>query len=150
MVRFSAHLIEPQIQPLIGFPIEWSAGTKGTVTGDVVRVQIANEGDFAKYRGKLAGKIVLTQPARQVRLLEGPIILRMDDKWTAEAETTPVPSARGARGGRDLIVDEPGSGGRGAQAQFRQRVSEFIAAEGALASPRSRQRQLIWRPAAAI
>src|SRR5262245_37197237 len=31
LVRFSAHLIEPQVQPLIGFPIEWSAGTKGTV-----------------------------------------------------------------------------------------------------------------------
>ena len=29
LVRFSAHLVEPQIQPLIGFPIEWSAGTKG-------------------------------------------------------------------------------------------------------------------------
>jgi hypothetical protein len=43
LVRFSAHLVEPQIQPLIGFPIEWSTGTKGTVTGDVVRVQIATE-----------------------------------------------------------------------------------------------------------
>ena len=133
LVRFSAHLIEPQIQPLIGFPIEWSAGTKGTVTGDVVRVQIANEGDFAKYRGKLAGKIVLTQPARQVRLLEGPIILRMDDKWTAEAEKTPVPSARGARAGQAAAEDEPGGGGRGNQAAFRQKMSEFMAAEGALA-----------------
>ena len=133
LVRFSAHLIEPQIQPLIGFPIEWSAGTNGTVTGDVVRVQIANDADFAKYRGKLAGKIVLTQSARPVRLLEGPIVLRMDDRWTAEAEKTPEPSARGGRGGPELIVDEPGSGGRGAQAAFRQKVSEFMAAEGALA-----------------
>ena len=29
LVRFNAHLIEPQIQPLIGFPQEWSPGTKG-------------------------------------------------------------------------------------------------------------------------
>ena len=64
LVRFTAHLVEPQIQPLIGFPQEWSSGTKGPVTADVVRVQIANEADFAKYRGKLAGKIVLAQPAR--------------------------------------------------------------------------------------
>src|SRR5215510_15299416 len=76
LVRFSAHLIEPQIQPIIGFPIEWSSGTKGTVSADVVRVQIANEADFAKYRGKLAGKILLTQPGRSVRMLEGPIVLR--------------------------------------------------------------------------
>ena len=59
LVRFTAHLVEPQIQPLIGFPQEWSSGTKGPVTADVVRVQIASEADFAKYRGKLAGKIVL-------------------------------------------------------------------------------------------
>jgi len=134
LVRFSAHLVEPQIQPLIGFPIEWSAGTKGTVTGDVVRVQIANEADFAKYHGKLAGKIALTQPARQVRLLEGPIILRMDDKWIKEAETTPVPAARGAgRAGAATAEDEPGGGGRGAAAAFRQKASEFMAAEGAIA-----------------
>jgi carboxypeptidase Q len=133
LVRFSAHLVEPQVQPLIGLPIEWSAGTRGTVTGDVVRVQIATEADFAKYRGKLAGKIVLTQPPRQVRLLEGPIILRMDDRWTREAETTPVPTARGARGAGAPAEDEPGAGGRGAAAAFRQKLSEFMAAEGALA-----------------
>jgi carboxypeptidase Q len=47
LVRFSAHLIEPQVQPLIGFPGSWTAGTKGTVTADVVRVQIDTEADFA-------------------------------------------------------------------------------------------------------
>src|SRR6266404_9028450 len=69
LVRFTAHLVEPQIQPLIGFPQEWSSGTKGPVTADVVRVLIANEADFEKYRGKLAGKIVLPQAARKVRML---------------------------------------------------------------------------------
>jgi hypothetical protein len=49
LVRFSAHLVEPQIQPLIGFPQEWSSGTKGPVTAEVVRVQIANEADFDRY-----------------------------------------------------------------------------------------------------
>ena len=51
LVRFSAHLVEPQIQPLIGFPQEWSSGTHGPITADVVRVQIANEADVEKYRG---------------------------------------------------------------------------------------------------
>src|SRR4029077_20135200 len=62
LVRFTAHLVEPQIQPLVGFPQEWSSGTHGPITAEVVRVQIANEADFEKYRGKLAGKIVLAQP----------------------------------------------------------------------------------------
>src|SRR5262245_54242221 len=72
LVRFHATLVEPQPQPIVGFPREWSSGTKGPVVADVVRVQISNESDFEKYRGKLAGKIVLTQPSRVVRMLEGP------------------------------------------------------------------------------
>src|SRR3954464_8359405 len=120
LVRFTAHLVEPQIQPLIGFPQEWSSGTKGPITAEVVRVQIASETDFEKYRGKLAGKIVLPQAARKVRMLEGPIILRMTDKDIAEAETTPVPAA-------------PGGGRGGAAAAFRQKVSEFYVSEGVVA-----------------
>ena len=121
LVRFTAHLVEPQIQPLIGFPQEWSSGTKGPVTADIVRVQIANEADFEKYRGKLAGKIVLAQPARKVRMLEGPIILRMTPENIAEAETTPVP-APGTDEGR-----------RRAAAAFRQKVWDFYVREGVVA-----------------
>ena len=120
LVRFHATLIDPQVQPIIGYPQTWTPGTRGTVTADVVRVDIANEGDFAKYRGKLSGKIVLTQPARQVRLLEGPILLRMDDHWTAEAETTPVPAPEAGRGQADT--------------HFRQALRDFLVAEGVVAT----------------
>src|SRR3954467_15315012 len=91
LVRFSAHLVEPQIQPLIGFPQEWSAGTKGPVTAEVVRAQIASEADFANYRGKLAGKIVLTPPAGVGPIGEGPIPLARDEKNPPGGETTPGP-----------------------------------------------------------
>src|SRR5262245_20062334 len=64
LVRFSAHLLEPEVQPLVGFPKAWSVGTGGPVSADVMRVAIDNEADFAKYRGRLKGKILLTQPAR--------------------------------------------------------------------------------------
>src|SRR6187431_1164741 len=74
LLRFNAHMIEPQVQPLIGFPASWTPGTNGTVTADVVRVQIDSETDFGKYRGKLTGKIVLTQPERPVPMLEGLIV----------------------------------------------------------------------------
>jgi carboxypeptidase Q len=121
LVRFNANLIEPQVQPIIGYPQSWTPGTKGTVIADVVRVQIANEADFAKYRGKLAGKIVLTQPARAVRMLEGPILLRMDEQWTAEALTTPVPAP-------------PSGRGRGNDATFQQKLREFYKAEGVVAT----------------
>lgn len=95
LVRFSAHMIEPQIQPLIGFPGSWTPGTNGTVTADVVRVQIDSDADFARYRGTLAGKIVLSQPERAVPMLEGLIVHRMGDEDFAEAATTPIPQPRG-------------------------------------------------------
>ena len=56
LVRFSAHMMEPQISPLIGYPKSWTPGTKGTVTGEVIRVDINSDADFEKYRGKLAGR----------------------------------------------------------------------------------------------
>jgi carboxypeptidase Q len=138
IVRFSAHLVEPQIQPLIGLPKTWSTGTDGPVTADVVRVTIATDADLAKYKGQLKGKIVLPQPARAVRMLEGPFIVKMDAELAKEAETTPIPAQRG-RGGRgaaaadDTPGDQPaGGGGRGNQ-QFLARVQQFYKAEGVVA-----------------
>jgi carboxypeptidase Q len=90
LVRFSAHMLEPQISPLIGYPKSWTPGTKGAVTAEVVRVDIASDADFEKYRGKLAGKIVLTQPIREVKMLEGIIVQRWTDALLKEAETTPL------------------------------------------------------------
>ena len=122
LVRFSAHMIEPAVQPIIGLPHEWSSGTKGTVVGDVMLATLASEVDFATYRGNLAGKILLLQPERRVRMLEGPIVLRMTDKWTAEAEAFPIPAPGGGRGGA------------GTAAQFRQQLADFLVAEGVVAT----------------
>src|SRR5262249_58904654 len=38
--RFNAHLVEPQVQPVIGFPHQWSSATKATVSADVRRLPI--------------------------------------------------------------------------------------------------------------
>jgi hypothetical protein len=142
LVRFSAHLIEPQVQPLVGFPGSWTPGTNGTITADVVRVQIDSDADFERYRGKLSGKIVLTQPARAVAMLEGSLVHRMDEKAFAEAATTPIPTARGggARGrgapGTDPDDEDTvaGRGGRGAAQALAARAAQFYKAEGVIAT----------------
>ncbi|HEX6049916.1 MAG TPA: M20/M25/M40 family metallo-hydrolase [Gemmatimonadaceae bacterium] len=125
LVRFHAHMIEPQVMPIIGMPKSWTPGTNGTVQADVVLAPISTPADFEKYRSKLRGKIVLTQPARAVRMLDGRIVLHMNEDDVAEAQSTPVPPARGGAGG--------GRGGGGQGQQFAQRVAQFYQAEGALA-----------------
>jgi hypothetical protein len=132
LVRFSAHLVEPQVQPLIGFPGSWTPGTKGTITADVVRVRIDSDADFEKYRGKLAGKIVLIQPERPVPMLEGLIVHRMGEKDFAEAATTPAPRGRGGRAGRASTNEDTGRG-RGAALAFANKTAEFLKAEGVVA-----------------
>src|SRR5687767_10175681 len=107
LVRFHAHMTAPQVMPIIGMPKSWTSSTNGTVQAEVVLAPIATAADFDEYRGKLQGKIVLTQPSRAVRMLDGRIVLRMTDEDIAEAKSTPVPSHRGndsdlSAGGSDL------------------------------------------------
>ena len=135
LLRFSAHMIEPQVQPLIGFPGSWTPGTKGTVTADVVRVQIDSEADFETYRGKLSGKIVLTQPERPVPMLDGRVVHRMTDTDLAEAAATPIPRGRGGRGrAADTSTDNDNTGrGRGAALALAAKTAQFLKAEGVVA-----------------
>lgn len=122
--RFSAAMTAPQPAVLIGAPRNFSPSTAGPVASDVVHVKAASEADFAAYRGTLRGKIVIMQPVRAVRMLEGPVILRMDDgPWWTEAATPmerlpqiqPVPGAAEAARARQ---------------QFAQALQKFLVDEG--------------------
>jgi hypothetical protein len=128
LAKFHATMVEPRVMPIVGLPKAWTRGTNGTFTADVVRVQISNGDEAAKYKGQLRGKIVLTQPAREVRMLDGDIVLRYGDdpKWLEEVLS--VPPARqggGGRGGRG------GGAAAGGAAPFN--VNQFYKDEGVLA-----------------
>ena len=88
--HFDASMVEPNYQPLIGFPKSFTPGTKGRVTAEVMRVQIESEADLAKYAGKLEGKIIVRQPVREVKMLEGTIVQRWTPDLLKEAESTPL------------------------------------------------------------
>ncbi|MFY0591713.1 M20/M25/M40 family metallo-hydrolase [Roseivirga sp.] len=49
----------PYYQAMIGIPKAWTPGTNGEIEAEVIYVNIQNESDLAKYRGKLAGKVVM-------------------------------------------------------------------------------------------
>jgi carboxypeptidase Q len=57
--KFNVELTAPQYQHLIAYPLAWSPATQGTVAGQPVIVELNSPADFAKYRGKLRGAIVL-------------------------------------------------------------------------------------------
>ena len=63
---FSLHLIEPDYQPMLGYPIAHTPGIKGKQSLTVVRANISTKDDFKKYRGKLKGKAVLSSPMPKV------------------------------------------------------------------------------------
>ena len=62
----SLHLLEPTYQPVIGYPLAFTPSTNGKVVGEARIVTIQTEADFNKYRGKLAGAIVLSTPPRPI------------------------------------------------------------------------------------
>ena len=128
---FHATMTAPQVMPIIGMPKAWSTATNGVTSAEVVQVSIANEADAAKYKGQLRGKIVLTQPAREVHLPDrgDGIVLRYEDKdgkWAAEARTVPPARVDAQRG-----PGQRGAGGRGGANAFS--VAKFYKDEGVVA-----------------
>jgi hypothetical protein len=81
---FSAQVVAPQAFPVIAYPKAWSPSTKGVVTSDVVHLDIKDEADFAKYKGKLNGKIVLISGTRELKAIEEPLSARRTDEELAK------------------------------------------------------------------
>ncbi|HYP09304.1 MAG TPA: M20/M25/M40 family metallo-hydrolase [Bryobacteraceae bacterium] len=85
-----ARLVTPDTAPMIVQAAPWSPGTSGTVHGEVVAVGIRNPQDFAQYRGKLAGKIVLFGSPPPLPLPERPFSHRLSDKELEDFAREPV------------------------------------------------------------
>lgn len=133
--RFSAHLLEPVPAPLIGFPLAWTEGTNGPVTGEAVLAVISSEADFAKFKGQLKGKIVLTDSARQLEPRTTAELRRYTDAELAERAKAPEP------GQAPFAMPFPRPGGPPSpqfrqmmqQRELRNKLARFLKDEGALA-----------------
>jgi hypothetical protein len=58
--RFIALAVAPAAFPLQAYPKAWTPGTSGDVVAEAVLAPIDSEEDFARHRGKLRGRFVLT------------------------------------------------------------------------------------------
>ncbi len=93
--KYYGALETPAYAALIGFPLAWTPGTNGPVTADAVLAPLHSEADFAQYKGKLKGKIVLIFDPRELALHTEPEAHRLTDDEVAARTRTPDPSHTG-------------------------------------------------------
>jgi len=101
----------------------WSPATKGPVSAPAVWVDIKTEADFDKYKGKLAGKIVLYGEMRDVKPVDKPLFTRDEDADLKRIEQYPTNLNEYFSFAQILK-----------QIGFREKVGRFFASENAIAA----------------
>ncbi|MHB8301707.1 MAG: M20/M25/M40 family metallo-hydrolase [Acidobacteriaceae bacterium] len=84
-------MVSPDTAVFIAQATPWSPSTNGPVTGDAVWVNIQDEKDFAQYKGKLSGKVVLFGPMRPVPPVDEPLFTRFSQQQLDALAEYPAP-----------------------------------------------------------
>jgi len=132
LTYFSAHLLEPQYQTLIGFPLAWTPGTTGDIKAEPVMAVINTEADFEKFKGKLKDKVVLSMEPKVIAMSTEPLAKRLTDEDVAARERVLDPS-RPSYGGMAPANSAPvlTPEQREAAAALRKKTAKFFKDEGA-------------------
>ncbi|WP_417473995.1 M20/M25/M40 family metallo-hydrolase [Luteimonas mephitis] len=123
----SVEMLGPRAMPLHALPKAWTPGTNGPVEGEAIQVSIKTLADLDKYKGKLAGKIVLLDEARAYKRGATPDSHRHDDAGLAELQAFAIPKDKSDDRAKRIK-------------EFRERrelaeaTNKFFAAEGAVAA----------------
>ncbi len=120
----NARMTSPDIVPLIVYSKAWTPGTNGVVTGKCIRVVIEDKKDFDKYRGKLAGMILITGSDTDVikPVAEAPF-KRLTDDDLAKIGEYQIPGERPPFRFADFLKRQ----------QFMKDLNQFFAEEKVLA-----------------
>jgi len=123
--RTNVQVIAPHPFPLIAYAKAWTPGTNGPVTADAVFAPITKEEDFAKFKGQLKGKFVLTAAIPESPERFDPQAHRYTDAELADLATQPVPAAQA--GQEERIAQFR------ATREFQLKVQKFLIDEGVAA-----------------
>jgi carboxypeptidase Q len=83
----NVRMTSPDIVTLLAYPKAWTPGTNGVIQGKCVRVVLNDKKDFDKYRGKLAGMIVILGADTEVKpIMEAPFRRDTDEDLAKIAE----------------------------------------------------------------
>ena len=96
-------MTSPDTAVFIAQAAPWSPSSSGPISGQAVWVSIKDEKDFDKYKGKLAGKIVLLGDMRDVNPVDKALFTRMDEKDLAKVAEYPVEKQRSADWRQDYL-----------------------------------------------
>jgi hypothetical protein len=118
----SVRLLAPRPLALRAIPIAWTPGTGGALAAPIVVAPMKRERDFAAYRGKLAGRIVLVSYPAPMKDATDPDFVRLTDKEIGELDEYTQP------------VTDPASGDSWFnRLVFAKKLDQFLKSEGALA-----------------
>jgi len=119
----NVRMTAPDIAPLLVYAKAWTPGTNGVVTGKCIRVNIEKKEDFDKYKGKLAGMILIFGPDAEVKpIIEAPYKRYTDDDLAKTAEYQ-IPGERPPFRFADFVKRQ----------QFVKELNQFLADEKVLA-----------------
>ena len=85
----------PDTMQFLALPMAWTPGTNGPITGQPVLVTATTPEDLQKYKGQLAGKIVLVGDVRYPDPIEKPMFARYDEAGLAKLSDYSIPNAPG-------------------------------------------------------
>lgn len=119
----NVRMISPDVAPLIAYAKAWTPGTNGVITGKCVRVKIDEKKDFDKYRGKLAGLIVIFGPDPDVKPIIEPPYERLSDKELTDVGQYQIPSEKSQFRYSEYLK----------RLQFQKELNQFFAEEKVLA-----------------
>lgn len=103
-------------------PVAWTGSTAGTVKGKVVLLDIKSESDFDKYKGQLAGKIILMPSTSEYTLSFEPLASRYTDDELKDLSMA-TSQSRGRRPAYDYTAMM-------AQRALRNKITDFLKTEG--------------------
>lgn len=100
MERVSVHMLEPDYQMVIGYPLAFTPGTGGPVIERAVAAVIESPADMDRFRGQLRNAIVLATPPMPMTPRFAPDAFRHTEEslHVFETEGVDLLSARHARG----------------------------------------------------
>jgi carboxypeptidase Q len=114
-------MVSPDVAMLFAQPEAWTPSTAGLLRGRVMQAKLEHKEDFEKYRGKLAGQIVLLGSMREVKPHEEAEMRRYDDKRLEEVYLYQAAQRRAyERPPREEMIR---------RLQFRKELAQFLTEE---------------------